>query len=199
MKVKEKDKEKEKEKDSYTLFQAITNFISTFLAAVVVIIAVVLIIVRVTGLQAFNVESGSMTPAYPVNTLVLVKDVDPSQIAEGDVITYVLNSDGVLVTHRVIDVDKESQTFITKGDANNTQDPSPVLWGNMVGKVVFSLPKLGAPIQVLSAEENRTKVIIAIAALGVLSFSWDLIDKKISKLKKKDKASKEELPAEKNN
>lgn len=194
--MKVKDKENVKEKDSYTVVQAITNFISTFFAAVAVIIAVVLIIVRVMGLQAFNVESGSMAPAYSVNTLVLVKEVDPAQIQEGDVITYVLNSDGVLVTHRVIDVDKDNQTFITKGDANNTQDPSPVLWGNMVGKVVFSLPKLGAPIQVLTAEENRTKVIIAIAAFGILSFSWDLIDKKISKLKKKNEASKEEISAE---
>ncbi len=196
MKVKD-DEEKVKDKDSYTVFQAITNFISTFFAAVAVIIAVMLIIVRVMGLQAFNVESGSMAPAYSVNTLVLVKEVDAAQIEEGDVITYVLNSDGVLVTHRVIDVDKENQTFITKGDANNTQDPSPVLWGNMVGKVVFSLPKLGAPIQALTAEENRTKVIIAIAVLGVLSFSWDIIDKKVLKLKKKNEAAKEEMPAEK--
>ncbi len=195
--MKVKDEEKVKDKDSYTVFQAITNFISTFFAAVAVIIAVMLIIVRVMGLQAFNVESGSMAPAYSVNTLVLVKEVDAAQIEEGDVITYVLNSDGVLVTHRVIDVDKENQTFITKGDANNTQDPSPVLWGNMVGKVVFSLPKLGAPIQALTAEENRTKVIIAIAVLGVLSFSWDIIDKKVLKLKKKNEAAKEEMPAEK--
>lgn len=188
---------KEKDRDSYTVFQAITNFISTFLAAVAVIIAVILIIVRVMGLQAFNVESASMTPAYPVNTLVVVKEVDAAQIAEGDVITYVLNSDGVLVTHRVIDVDKENQTFVTKGDANNTQDPNPVLWGNMVGKVVFSLPQLGAPIQALTAEENRTKVIIAIVVLGILSFSWDIIDKKVSKLKKRNgETSKEKLPVE---
>lgn len=191
-----KVKDKKKDKDSYTAFQAITNFISTFLAAVAVIIAVVLIIVRVMGLQAFNVESGSMTPAYPVSTLVLVKEVDAAQIAEGDVITYVLNSDGVLVTHRVIGINKADQTFITKGDANNTQDPSPVLWGNMVGKVVFSLPYLGAPVQALTAEENRTKVIIAIAALGILSFSWDIIDKKISKHKKSDEESKTEQPVE---
>jgi len=192
---------KEKDKDSYTVFQAITNFISTFLAAVAVIIAVILIIVRVMGLQAFNVETASMTPAYPVNTLVVVKNVDAAQITQGDVITYVLNEDGVLVTHRVIDVDKENQTFITKGDANNTKDPNPVLWGNMVGKVVFSLPYVGAPVQALTAEENRTKVIITIAVLGVLSFSWDMIDKKVSKLRKKNddtsETPKEELPVEK--
>lgn len=175
--------------------RTISDFISTFVVAIVAMVAIALVGIQLSGLETLNVESDSMAPAYNVNTLVLVKAVDPSTIKEGDVVTYVLNSEGVLVTHRVIAVDTENETFTTKGDANNVQDPQPVLWGNVVGKVIFSLPKLGKPLSFITAKENRPAVIAVIVVLGVLSLSWDFIDKKHKK--KSDGASddnKEDKP-----
>lgn len=182
-----KAKEK-KQKNDDNAFVLVTNFISTFIAAVVVILALFLVALQVFGLNAFNVESSSMSPAYPVNSLVIVKDTAPEEIEIGDTVTYVLNADGVLVTHRVIGIDSENETFTTKGDANGVADPNPVLWGNVVGKVIFHIPYIGKPLSAVTAEENRTEVIIVVVVLGVLSFSWDLIDKKLfGGKKKKDK------------
>ncbi len=156
----------------------IADFISTFFAALILMIAALLIIANFVGIHLFNVESGSMTPAYPENSLVVVKETDPSNISEGDVITYVMNESGMVVTHRVVYVDEENRTFKTKGDANNVEDVMPVLWDNMVGKVLFGIPALGSVLSVITAEENRKIMICIIVCLLILSFGFDIFKKK---------------------
>ncbi len=156
----------------------IADFLSTVLVALVVMIAVILIGSRIIGIHLFNVESGSMSPAYPVDSLVIVKETEPDEIVEGDVITYVMNEAGMLVTHRVVSIDTANQTFTTKGDANNVEDAMPVLWGNMVGKVIFGIPGIGPAIAAMTAEENRKIMIGIIAGLLLLSFVWDFSKKK---------------------
>lgn len=122
-----------------------------------------------------------MSPRYPVNTLVIVQTIEPEKIKTGDVITYVLNEDGVLVTHRVVGVDSSKRTFTTKGDANNSEDAAPVFWDNVVGKVFLGIPALGKPIRFLTAAENRPVVIAVIAALFICSFVWDMVTRKKKK------------------
>lgn len=158
------------------------NFVFTFITAFVAIIAVLFVLIRLMGWQMFSVDSGSMAPRYPVDTLVVVQKIDPENIKVGDVITYVLNSNGVLVTHRVVEIDSAGRTFTTKGDANNTED-APVLWDNVVGKVFLGFPKIGKPFRYLTDADNRPIVITLIAALFIASFAWDLIVRKKNKSK----------------
>lgn len=167
-----------KSSDGSSRWHAIADFLSTFFTALVVMIAALLIIANFTGIHLFNVESGSMTPAYPENSLVIVKETDPSNICEGDVITYVMNEAGMVVTHRVVSVDAEKRTFRTKGDANNVEDGMPVLWENTVGKVLFGIPAVGSFLAVITAEENRKIVIGIIICLVFLSFGFDIFKRK---------------------
>ena len=90
---------------------------SSILVGIVVLFAVLLIGVRLFGVQVYSVISGSMEPEYPVGSLIYVKDVKPSEVQVGDVITFVL-SNKTPATHRVIAIDKENQLFYTRGDAN---------------------------------------------------------------------------------
>lgn len=115
-------------------FKLSREFYFSFITAFIAVIAILFVIIKAMGWNLFSVDSGSMAPAYPVDSLVIVQDIEPEQIQVGDVITYVLNEDGVLVTHRVVQIDAANRKFITQGDANNTQD-APVLWDNVVGKV----------------------------------------------------------------
>ncbi len=78
-----------------------------------------------------------------VGDLIYVKKVDPATIKEGDVITFIINEDLVVGTHRVVRVDSENQRFYTKGDANEIEDQSPVHFNNVIGVPKFSIPKLG--------------------------------------------------------
>ena len=61
----------------------------------------------------------------------------------GDPITFVMNEDLVVATHRVVDIDGENQRFTTKGDANDAVDGAPVHFKNLIGKPVFCVPYLG--------------------------------------------------------
>ena len=163
------------------------DFLSTFLTALIVMIAILLVGGRLIGIHLFNVESGSMTPVYPVNALVIVKETDPEKIEEGDVITYVMNEEGTLVTHRVISIDESQRAFTTKGDANNVEDAAPVLWGNLVGKVLFGVPGVGLVFARLTAAENRVLMIGIIVVLLLLSLIWDLTKKKPDRRKRRRK------------
>lgn len=121
----------------------ILDTITTTLVVLVVVFAVFLMGTRLMGYQVFNVVSGSMEPTYSVGDLLYVKEVDPDGIKVGDPITFVLNEDLVVATHRVIEIDAENRHFYTKGDANDTADAAPVHFNNVVGVPQFSIPLLG--------------------------------------------------------
>lgn len=191
---------KGKVKDTVSI---ISNFVSTFLITLVVMVAAILVAVRFCNFSLLNVESGSMYPYLGVNTLIAVKEAEFEEIETGDVITYVMNDQLTLVTHRVVSIDRADQTFTTKGDANNTNDPKPILYENVVGKVVFKIPKIGAVVSVISAEENRQYVIAAIAVLVALVLISDVVEKQRNAKRQKaaaqpnrNKISAKETPAE---
>lgn len=125
------------------IFKTIWNIISTVLVGVIVVCAVFLMGSRLMGYQVFNVISGSMEPTYSVGDLIYVKDVNPYDIEVGTPITFVLNENLVVASHRVIEVDTENQHFYTKGDANDTADASPVHFNNVIGVPQFRIPLLG--------------------------------------------------------
>lgn len=129
-------------KSTFT-FKKVWDVISGILVALVVLAAILLVGLRMTGYQVFNVVSGSMEPTYHVGDLIYVKSVDPDSVKVGDPITFVLNEDLVVATHRVIRIDAENRRFYTKGDANETADASPVHFNNLIGVPQFRIPKLG--------------------------------------------------------
>ena len=57
-------------------------------------------------------------------------------------LTFYIN-DNTVVTHRVIDKDNDTESFHTKGDANETEDGGSVAYDKVVGKVVLNVPYLG--------------------------------------------------------
>lgn len=124
-------------------FSKIWDMLSTALVALVVVFALLLMGSRMMGYQVFNVISGSMEPTYSVGDLIYVKTVDPDSVKVGDPITFVLNEDLVVATHRVVAVDSVNRQFTTKGDANETADARPVHFNNLVGVPVFAIPLLG--------------------------------------------------------
>ena len=116
---------------------------STVLVALIVLCAIFLMGSRLLGYRVFTVISGSMEPKYSVGDLIYVKQVDPDGIKKGDIITFVLNEQLTVATHRVEVVDAENRYFYTKGDANETIDAAPVHFNNVIGIPQFSIPLLG--------------------------------------------------------
>ena len=121
----------------------IWNIVSTALVVIMVLCAVFLMGSRVMGYQCFTVISGSMEPKYSVGDLIYVKKVDANTIQVGDDITFILNEDLVVATHRVVRIDAENQRLYTKGLANEIEDSDPVHFNNVIGVPKFAIPKLG--------------------------------------------------------
>ncbi|MFA5101973.1 MAG: signal peptidase I [Candidatus Thermoplasmatota archaeon] len=95
------------------------------------------------GVKPTVISSGSMHPALEVGDIVALTKVDPASIKEGDIIQF--QQENVTVIHRVVTITEEDgkTQFITKGDANEDPDPQPVPANYIVGKSVFTIPKLG--------------------------------------------------------
>lgn len=86
------------------LIRKIWGFINTLFVIAVILLAVLLVGVRLVGLTPYAVLSGSMEPTYHVGSLIYVKDADHTQIQPGDPITFVVNEDLLVATHRVVDI-----------------------------------------------------------------------------------------------
>ena len=117
-----------------------------------------------------------------VGDLIYVKDVDPTTIKEGDVITFIVNEDLVVGTHRVVRVDAENQRFYTKGDANEIEDQSPVHFNNVIGVPKFAIPKLG---YVSDFVQNPPGMYITIG-VGIILILAVFLPDMIGKKKKED-------------
>ena len=160
------------------MLKKIWNVVSTVLVALMVLCAVFLLGSRMIGYECYNVISPSMTPVYDVGDLIYVKEVDPYTIQPGDVITFIVNEDLVIGTHRVVRVDAEKKHFYTKGDANEIEDAEPVHFNNVIGVPQFSIPKLG---YVSDFVQNPPGMYITVAVgivLIFLVFLPDIIGKK---------------------
>ena len=171
-------------------FKKVWNIVSTVLVILVVVCAVFLMGTRLLGYQCYTVISGSMEPAYKVGDLLYVKKVAPQTIKVGDPITFILNEDLVVATHRVVEVDAEKQHFYTKGDANEIVDSEPVHFNNVIGVPQFSVPKLGY-VSDFVQHPPGTYITIGVGIfLILLVFLPDILKKK-----KKEGAEEEADPA----
>ena len=135
--------------------------------------------------QIYIVRSNSMSPAFKTGSLILTKKIDPTLIKENDIITYQRGS-AVSVTHRVVDVIQEDGAlqFITRGDANNVDDPLPVLAEDLVGKVTLAVPFVGFALGFARTKLGFLLLLVIPGMLIIITQAWSLI-KQIKAEKKK--------------
>ena len=141
------------------------------LVAVALLAIVVVVVPLVTGAKPYTILTGSMAPQYAPGTLVVVQSVDVSEINLGDVITYQLESGKPeVVTHRVVAVGAAADgtpLFVTRGDANDGDDPEPVRPVQIVGKLWYSVPYIGWINNVVTGQARAWALPVVIAGLFV--------------------------------
>jgi signal peptidase len=126
------------------LFRIASLLVNVAVALALVGVILFFILPRVLHWDMQVVLSGSMEPAMPVGSVVLVRPVDPEAVAVGDIITFRQQGSPDFVTHRVVEVlDEESLSFRTKGDANEEPDTSLVPADALRGRVWATIPYLG--------------------------------------------------------
>lgn len=165
-------------KDKAKTAKKIWNIVSTALVVLVVLCAIFLVGSRLLGYQVYTVISGSMEPAYHVGDLLYVKKVDVNTIQVYDPITFVMNEELTVATHRVVRIDAEHQRFYTKGDHNENEDAGSVHFNNVIGVPQFSIPKLGYVSDFVQNPPGMYITIAIFALLVALVFLPDLLSKK---------------------
>ncbi len=83
-----------------------------------------------------------MDPTLRPGDLAITKDVEADTIQVGDIVRYQAGS--AYVVHRVVEIRSTGidPLFITRGDANNVDDP-PLEAERLEGKVILRVPKVG--------------------------------------------------------
>ena len=137
----------------------------------VVVMCLSFVIPKLFGYNAYVVVSGSMEPTIPVGSLVYAHETDPSTLNEGDVIVFINPERGTTpITHRVMSNDTASQTIVTKGDANEREDMNPATYDNVIGKVMYHMPRVGFAASFMTSALG--KLIMALVMLE----AWLLIE-----------------------
>ena len=103
------------------------------------------------GYQAFIVLSDSMSKTdFSAGDLVLVKEVDPATLQEGDIISYTSQNSanyGETVTHKIRKMTTDANGepgFITYGTTTDTDDERIVTYSDVLGKYRTHIPKVGS-------------------------------------------------------
>ena len=156
------------------------NILSVLVIGAAVVVLCLVLMTRqgeapsIAGYTVFRVTTGSMKPTYDVDTLILVKKTDPSQIKVGDVISFYSADpalEGSVNTHRVtaIEQDGDHWKYTTKGDSNNTVDQYGTDSDALIGKVVASSLILGKTARLVSNPLIFIPVILIPLAIILIS------------------------------
>lgn len=174
------------------VFSAIWRVMLILLAAVLAITAGALAydkfvkkskIPSVFGYSVLIIASPSMTGAIEAGDAIIIKNSD--SYAVGDVITYFPADESFSVTHRIVRT--EGDKFYTKGDANPSEDPDPVLIEQIAGKVVVKLNKVGYFIEWL---KSPVGIFFAATFIVLLILIIVIEDKRRGKTDSSDPESK---------
>lgn len=137
---------------------------------ILILLSVILLYLPVTaaklnGNEVYNVVSGSMEPEIPVGSVICVEPVPPETIAEEEVIAF--HSGSSVIAHRVVKNRVGEGEFITKGDANEENDVSPVKYAELVGRVSWHCPMVGGLLEVSTSTVGKV-YIVCFAACGAM-------------------------------
>lgn len=165
----EEDKKEVKKTKKGALQKVRDVFVSIF--TIIVIIAcwyaiIVKFILKVDvpmvgGYSALIVLSGSMEPTIMTGEVIVIHAEPEYKLR--DILTY--RDGSILVTHRIVNVTDD--TYTTRGDANNTDDP-PIKKSQAVGKTIFHIPYLGKAILFVQSPIGLASVLIVLIGLKVM-------------------------------
>lgn len=165
-----------------SLFVSAGLVISTIVCFAVLFQTVTTRQVSFFGYRLFYVKTGSMEPAIPTGSILVVQK-RKTDITIGDIITF-HSPEGVILglpnTHRVIGQVQQEGTnwYQTQGDANPGPDPYLVSPENVIGKVVLVMGQtgfLGLLIGFLGTRLGFLLLVLAPLLLVTLVFLRDLM------------------------
>lgn len=113
---------------------------------------------KLFGYRAFAVLTDSMEKTdFAAGDLVLIKDVDPQTLKEGDLIAFPSRNEasyGKTITHKIRRLTTDADGipgFVTYGTTTDTDDETVVTYPFVIGKYEGRVPKVGKFFQFLKS------------------------------------------------
>lgn len=130
-------------------------------------------VVSIFGYSLVQVQTGSMSPEYPPDSILLVKKTPADELKSGDVITFYASDGqikGMLNTHRIVSVRDNNGTlmFTTKGDANSVNDSYETSQNDVLGVVVTRLTAFEGIIRFVRKPISLL-LFLVIPAVGIIA------------------------------
>lgn len=144
----------------------ILNVAGTGVLALVILAALSTVLPRWLGYEPYAIVSGSMAPSMPTGSMAYVRACSPEDVSDGDVIAF-LDGRGNIVVHRCLRNRVVEGEFLTKGDANDSPDMSPVPYGSLVGLVERHVPVAGFVAEFCTGRSGKI-YLISLALCGAM-------------------------------
>lgn len=147
-----------------------SGLVTVLLVAAVICLGL-LAVPQLLGYGTLVVRSGSMAETAPVNSLVLTRPLDTSDVQVGDVI--LIRREGATastpVMHRVVALAHRAGKVVvtTKGDSNAAPDPTPYLLRGRTMTPILAVPHVGRALAVARTPLGWT-LLIALPATVLL-------------------------------
>jgi len=119
------------------------------------------------------VVSGSMVPTLERGDLIVVRGVDPGEIAVGTIIVFHSPRDyETLIVHRVYGLEQKGDQiyFRTKGDYNPRPDDWTIAADYVVGVFIARIPYVGVVVMRLREPFGMSVIVILILVLVIYMF-----------------------------
>ena len=145
----------------------------------------------VMGYAPMAVVTDSMntgkSDAIKAGDMVVTKKTNVDKLAVGDIIMFKNNQSAII--HRIVGYNEATNTFTTKGDANNTEDIDPVQKKNIIGKYMLRVPKVG---DLILFSRTPLGMLICIALPILILLSYHFVAKRLTR-REEEKINKKEI------
>lgn len=172
--------------------QVVYNIINMSLTVIAVISVIILVGFasdklqsgsgNIYGYKPIIIETGSMAPEIKPKSVIVgktVKSID--SLSEGDIVTYSLEEGGQLkmITHRIIDINYETERIKTKGDAVAVEDKFIGEDGLPFENVEYKIVKVlnWATPWIMLFREKPLNILILVILISALRYIWRHLDK----------------------
>jgi len=130
-----------------------------------------------------GIAGNSMKPELKPGNLVLIKEISPWEIKEGDIIIFEVPSlvretykYPLVVAHRVIKINTKDKviTFNTQGDNLGGPDPFTVRTIDLRGGVGKGIPYLGFLLLFFQSKQGLISVAVILLLIGLGTYSLEI-------------------------
>lgn len=141
----------------------------TYPSLILLAVALLFVVSFLQGYRLLVISSGSMTPSLGIGDIIVIEPRSIQSISVGDIVAF---SNGVnIIVHRVVNEASDGGCLVTRGDANDVNDPLWACSNTILGRVVFRVPYIGYPFLIaVSAIGSVYSVLFLASCLLCLTF-----------------------------